>query len=121
MSKLFYDHLLNLDEVDSLIKETAASEEVKQDLWKQVEGIVNPKVLEKILDKLPVENHEEFLELFHKCPHDEFVIFGYLRRKTGQNDIEEILQEELKDIGPGILKEIKLHDEPSVETKLPKK
>ena len=68
MSKLFYDHLITLDEIEVVIKKNASSKEEKEELWALVDEIVTHKVLEKVLDKLPREHHEEFLELFHKCP-----------------------------------------------------
>jgi hypothetical protein len=106
MSKLFYDHLITLDEVEIVIKRNASSKEEKEELWGLVDEIVTHKVLEKVLDKLPREHHEEFLELFHKCPHDEVVIFGYLKEKTGK-DIEEELKQELESISSEILRELK--------------
>jgi hypothetical protein len=106
MSKLFFDHLIVFDEVEIIIKKTASSKEEKEELWSLVDEYVNHKVIEKILDRLPKENHEEFLELFHKCPHDEIVIFGYLNEKTGKN-IEEELKNELEIISKDLLKEIK--------------
>jgi hypothetical protein len=120
MSKLFFDHLIYLEEVEVEIKKTASSKEEKEELWGLVDEIVTHKVLEKVLDKLPREHHDEFLELFHKSPHDEEVIFGYLKKKTGQN-LEENLREDLKNIGAEILKEIKSPDEVSAETKVSKK
>lgn len=114
MSKLFYDHLLVLEEVEVEIKKTASSKEEKEELWGLVDGIVTHKVIGKVLDKLPRENHEEFLEIFHKCPHDEEVIFGYLRKKT-HKDIEKELQRELENISSDILRELKPQDEVSRE------
>lgn len=105
MSKLFYDHLITLNEVEVIIKRHTSSKEEQEELWSLVDEIVNHKVLEKVLDKLPREHHEEFLELFHKCPHDEEVIFGYLKSKTGEN-IEDDLKRELENISSDILKEI---------------
>lgn len=123
MSKLFFDHLIYLEEVEVEIKKTASSREEKEELWALVDEIVIHKVLGKILDKLPRVHHEEFLTLFHKCPHDEIVIFGYLREKTGK-DIEGSLRKELEAIGTEILREIGLRHEETGEineTKVSKK
>jgi len=106
MSKLFYDHLLVLEEVETEIKKTASSKEEREELWGLVDEILTHKVLGTVLDKLPRENHEEFLAIFHKCPHDEQVIFGYLKGKAGEN-IEGELRQELKNFASDILKEIK--------------
>ncbi|MCX6703854.1 MAG: hypothetical protein NTZ07_00200 [Candidatus Woesebacteria bacterium] len=106
MSKLFFDHLIYLEEVEIEIKKTASSKEEREELWGLVDEIVTHKVLGTVLDKLPRAHHEEFLALFHKCPHDEQVIFGYLKEKAGEN-IEEDLKRDLKNLGIDLLKEIK--------------
>lgn len=106
MSKLFYDHLIYLEEVEIEIKRRASSKEEKEELWGLVDEIINHKVLEKVLDKLPRENHEEFLELFHKSPYDTELIFGYLRSKSGDS-IEEDLKNDLKNLAKDLLREIK--------------
>lgn len=120
MSKLFFDHLIYLEEVEVEIKKTASSKEEQEELWGLVDEIVTHKVLKTVMDKLPKDSHVEFLELFHKCPHDEGVIFGYLRKKTNKN-IEKELREELKNISSEILKELKPQDEVSRETSGSKK
>jgi hypothetical protein len=120
MSKLFFDHLIVFDEIEIIIKKTASSKEEKEEQWKLVDEIVTHKVIEKILDRLPRVHHEEFLEIFHKCPHDEVVIFEYLKNRTG-TDMEKELQEELKNISSDILRELRLDDEVSTETKISKK
>jgi len=120
MSKLFFDHLLALEEVEIVIKRSSSSKEEKEEHWKLVDEIVTHKAIEKILDNLPKENHGEFLEIFHKCPHDEIYIFEYLNSKTGK-DMEGVLKKELEMLGAEILKEIGLRDEISAETKVSKK
>jgi hypothetical protein len=96
MTKLFYDNLIVFDE------------------------IVNHKVIEKILDSLPRESHEEFLELFHECPHDETAIFGYLKGKAGK-DMKGELKEELVNISSDILHGLRPEDEVTKETQVSKK
>lgn len=120
MTKLFYDHLIYLEEVEIIIKKTASSKEEKEELWALVDEIIVHKVLGKVLEKLPRVYHEEFLTLFHKCPHDEITIFGYLKSKAGEG-IEKELQAELKNVGVEILKELTPQDEVSAEMKVSKK
>jgi hypothetical protein len=120
MSKLFYDHLIYLEEVEVEIKKTASSKEEREELWGLVDEIVTHKVLGKVLDKLPRAHHEEFLTLFHKCPHDQITIFGYLKSKVGES-IEKELQKELKSVSSEILQELKPQDEITIETKVSKK
>lgn len=123
MSKLFFDKLLGLEKVEAEIDKYARTTEEKEELWSLIDGIIHNRVIGHILDKLPRDSHEEFLSIYHKCPYDEVVIFGYLREKTGKN-IEGTLRKELEAIGTEILREIGLQDEVGSEideTKVSKK
>lgn len=104
MSKLFFDHLIVLTEVDKKIKKVASSVEEKEELWGLVDEMVHHKAFDVILGKLPRDNHEEFLEMFHAHPHDEVMLFDYLKNKIDQN-IEEILRAEFGDLAYEIIKE----------------
>ena len=84
----------------------AKSTEEREELWGLVDEIIHHKVMGCILDKLPRESHEEFLDMFHTSPHDEELIFGYLRTKVGP-DIEENLKEEIAKISEELLGEMK--------------
>ncbi len=105
MSKLFYDHLIILEEVEAEIKNAAETEEDRHELWQLVDEIVHSKVLESILDKLPGQHHEEFLDRFHKAPHDE-TLLDYLKEKIGEN-IEEIIRAEIGNLAFEILQDIR--------------
>ncbi len=106
MSKLFFDHLLALEEIDKEIKKVAKSQEEREELWALVDEIVHHKALGCILDKLPRDSHEEFLDMFHKAPHDEDLLLGYLKEKIGEN-VEEILKTELGNLAFELLTEIR--------------
>ncbi|OGM75673.1 hypothetical protein A2210_02975 [Candidatus Woesebacteria bacterium RIFOXYA1_FULL_40_18] len=109
MSKLFFDHLVSLEDVEKEIKKVATSKEEKEELWGLVDEIMHHKVMGCILDKLPRDNHEEFLEMFHKHPHDETLI-DYLQEKIGEN-IEELIKGEIGNLAFEILNEIKIKAE----------
>lgn len=104
MSKLFFDHLLRLDDLDRKIKKITSTQEEREELWHLVDEIIHHKAMGCVLDRLPKENHEEFLEMFHKAPHDEEYLFGYLKKKIGDN-IEEVLREELGNVTYEILED----------------
>jgi hypothetical protein len=106
MSKLFFDNLIELKTIEVEIKKSARSKEEQEELWMLIDEIFNHKVIEKILDHLPRENHEEFLEIFHKRPYDEEYIFAYLREKSGENIID-VLKRELTEISSTLLADIK--------------
>lgn len=120
MSILFFDQLTDFEEVELTIKRKATSKEEKEELWNLVEGIVNHKIFEKILDKLPETNHEEFLVLFHKCPYNQVAIFRYLDNKVGR-DIEKELENDLKSISSDVLRELTPEDEIGKEAQISKK
>lgn len=105
MSKVFYDHLLELEKIDKQIKKIAKTKEEREEIWSIIDEIVHHKAIGCVLDKLPRENHDEFLEMFHSSPHDEDRIFGYLKEKVG-NNVEEILKLELGNLAFELLQEI---------------
>lgn len=106
MSKLFFDHLIVLEEVNVFINKNAQTREEKEELWGLVDEIVHHKVFDLILGKLPEENHQEFLKLFGSHPHDEGLL-DYLKQKVGEN-IEDLIRQEIGDLSASLLEELKL-------------
>lgn len=106
MTKLFFDHLIVLDQVEIEIKKSAKTKEEQEELWGLVDEIISHKALDVILGRLERHHHEEFLDIFHKNPHDETLIFDYLKEKIGDN-IEDILRAELGNVAFDLLREIK--------------
>ena len=104
MSKIFYDHLIQFEVIETQIKKVSKNQEEKEELWRIVDDIVNHKALAFILDKLPIQDHSEFLERFHKAPQDSDLI-AYLSGKIGEN-IEELLRQELGNVAYELLEEI---------------
>ncbi|KKQ96113.1 MAG: hypothetical protein UT23_C0041G0008 [Candidatus Woesebacteria bacterium GW2011_GWA1_39_12] len=91
MSKLYYDHLIVLDEVEAVIKRAAKTQEEKEELWKVVDETLHHRVMGKVLDKLPREHHEEFLDKFHASPHD----------------VEELIRQEIGNLAYELLQDLK--------------
>lgn len=105
MSKLYYDHLLVLDEVEAEIKKSAKTLEEKEELWKVIDETIHHRVMGCVLDRLPREHHEEFLQKFHKAPHDENLLI-YLQEKIGEN-VEELIRQEIGNLAYELLKEFR--------------
>lgn len=105
MSKLFYDHLIVLTEVEAEIKNTAETEEERHELWQIVDEIIHHRMLEFFLDRLAHEHHDEFLEKFHEAPHDEMHIH-YLNERVG-GEIEDLISQEIDSLSSEILQVIK--------------
>ncbi len=95
MSKLFFDHLVVMEQVEVHINRNSASLEEKAELWNLVDGIVQTRIMDVILTKLPSKHHDEFLEKFSNFPHDERLL-EYLKEKV--EDIEEEIQKEVKSL-----------------------
>ncbi len=105
MSKLFFDHLIVFEELEIYIKNNAQTPEEKEELWNLVDGIVQTRILDVVLTKLPRQHHEEFLEKFSNFPHDERLL-EYLKEKVA--DIEAEIKKEVKLLEAEILHERKL-------------
>jgi hypothetical protein len=105
MSKLFFDDLIKLDEVEAEIKKVTRTNEEKEELWQIVDEIIHHRIIGCILDNLPKKNHQEFLERFHATPYD-VGLMDYLIEKIGEN-IEEIIRQEIGGLAYELLAEIR--------------
>ena len=105
MSKVFYDHLIILTEVETEIKSMAETEEERHELWQIVDEIIHHRVLHLFLDKLPEAHHDEFLLRFHKSPHDENLL-GFLNERIEEN-VEKLVKVEMELLTSEILRVIR--------------
>ena len=92
MSKLFYDNLLDFSDLKRDIDDICQSRDEREELWKLVDEIIHFRVLNKILDSLEIKHHPEFIEYYHKKPHDE-MIHVYLKERIGDKYGEVITSE----------------------------
>lgn len=100
MSILFYDHLVNKNDVWLYIEKIDGPEHHKNRLKRMVDDIIHQGILEAILQKLAPHHHEQFLRLVTNSPYDPLVL-EFLRKHAGE-DIE--LEIETK--GHHLVKEI---------------
>lgn len=105
MSILFYDHLIVVKNLDKKIKKVASSNEEMQEIWNLIDELLHTKVFECCLGNLPEEHHKEFLEKFHKAPHDKELL-DYLTSKIGK-DVRAIIKSEIKTLKKEILSDLK--------------
>jgi hypothetical protein len=101
MSIIFYDHLTVIQGLDKKIKKISSSNDEEQELWKLVEEIIHTKVFDCCLGNLPEDNHDEFLKMFFKKPHDKGII-KYLNEKIGK-DVEKMIKNEMKKLSKELL------------------
>ena len=105
MSKLFYDHLIILEELDHHIRRATETPEEKEELWNIVDEIIHHRVIGCVLNKLSEEDHYEFLEKFHQTPHDTKLI-SYVNLRI-DDDIEEAIRDEIENIKEELLEEMR--------------
>lgn len=101
MTMLFYDRLIVLEGLDKKIKKMTSSNDEMQEIWSYVEELIHHRVLDCCLGNLPEEHHSEFLEKFHKSPHDEGLL-EYLNQKIGK-DVEKLIKVEIKKLSKELL------------------
>lgn len=107
MSKIFYDHLIVLEDLENAIRQEQLEPEEREELHQLIDEMIHHRVLGCILDHLPREHHEEFLGRFHQAPYDENLIL-YLQEKTPKEiDIEEKMREEVERLEHDLIVEIK--------------
>lgn len=105
MSKIFFDHYVEIEDIKVFIDEMAQTHEEKEDLWNLVDEYINHKIISSILTKLDDNSQEEFLKMFFEKPYDSEII-SYLDSKLGialsevintkigeiKNDLKEIFE-----------------------------
>lgn len=105
MSKIFYDHLINIEEITIELDQNEISIEERSEFISIIDETLHHHVLDIILSNLPFEHHENFLIKFHKAPHDPDLLI-YLRQVSGI-DIEEKIKSKTNAVKKDILSEIK--------------
>ncbi len=103
MSHLFYDHLVNLKELEKFIKKSSETPEEKEEYWRLIDEMVHHRILGCIFDNLPKEHHNNFLVKLKARPHDQ-KLMDYLKSKI-QKNIEELIQQEITNFESEILKQ----------------
>lgn len=76
MPILFYDHLINKSEIESLVTALEEAENLRQKTLQLVDDILYQGIILMLLDKLHRSHHQTFLEMVHDRPYDpEIIIF----------------------------------------------
>ena len=105
MSKIFYDHLINIEEIVLELDGYELTFEEKDEFINLIDGTLHHHTLQVILDLLPQEHHQDFLDQFYQAPHDQNLI-TYLKEKI-TDEIEKRIEEKAVEIKKEILLEIK--------------
>lgn len=68
MSKLFYDHLIVIEEVVAVLDEHGVKTADRKKILTLMDEVLHQEILDAIFTYLPREKHEEFLALFLATP-----------------------------------------------------
>lgn len=104
MSKLFYDHLIILEEVEIELSHLNLERDERRELEKIIENLVHQRVINRILTHLPKIHHREFLNHFTKTPHDPFLL-RYLDERIKES-VEKHIGDEIQKVRKELLADI---------------
>lgn len=105
MTMIFYDRLVVLDGLDRKLKKMVSSNEELQEMWGMIEELVHHRIMGCVLDRLPAEKHQDFLQKFEKAPYDEKLL-KYLKKEVNE-DMEKVIKSEVKSLKKEILADLK--------------
>lgn len=107
MSKLWYDHLIVLDEVEIEINNLELEQDEKEELHNLIEETLHHRVLSRVLEVLPREHHEGFLKEFKKRPHDGALI-DYINERI-DDQVEKHISGEISKLKEELLDDLRDH------------
>ncbi len=110
MSKLFYDHLIVIEEVIIVFEEHELSKEDQKELLHLIDETLEHEILNLILTHLPKELHEPFFAKLARAPHDPNIL-TYLQDHMPINVTEAILIQ-ANTVKRGVIKQIKASKTP---------
>lgn len=105
MSKIFYDKLIVLEEIEVEINQLGLEHDEKKELEHLIDEIIHHRIIDRVLSHLPPQHHEEFLQRFHAAPYDHTLI-DYINARVDRR-VEEVIHEEVQKLKAEILEDIK--------------
>ena len=104
MSRLFYDHLMELQKLENYIEEICENHEEKGELWNIVDEIIHHRVLGCVLDHLPRKHHDHFLVKYKDEPHNlDLLVFV---QERVEDDIEDKIKRDIRNLQEELLREL---------------
>lgn len=107
MTKLFYDHLIIIEEVVAVLDEHKLHARDKAKILELVDQTLQHEILDVIFTYLPEAKHREFLALFHASPADTKLL-QYLKDNSVIN-MELAILDRANKTKRKLLKEVKKH------------
>lgn len=105
MTKVFYDHLVLMEEVIAVIDAHGLSPGERQKLISAIDQLFHHQILDTILTHLPQKHHQTFLKLYTSAPHDPALLFFLKQNATV--DIEKAIKIKAQEVKQEVFTEIK--------------
>ncbi|PIS08964.1 hypothetical protein COT75_03815 [Candidatus Beckwithbacteria bacterium CG10_big_fil_rev_8_21_14_0_10_34_10] len=103
MKKLFWDYLIEVEEIKVKLDKHGMVKEESYHLLKVAHDTFNLKILDEVLSYLPKEKHKEFLKELDEKP-DNPKLLEVLKKEV--EDIENKIKEVVKNVKQEILEKI---------------
>ncbi len=104
MSKVFYDHLIVIEEITAVFDLHGIPPTEQRELIQLIDKTMHHEILHIILKYLPEHHHEKFLTRFHAAPHDTSLM-TYLQDRV-PIDIEKEILKAANSVKKKVIKEI---------------
>lgn len=104
MSKLFYDHLIAIDDVVFELDRYEIPQSDREQFMEMLDEVLHHHIVDTILLYLPHEHHSYFLERFAREPHHSSIL-DFVKEKT-KVDIENEIKRTVEYVKKKVLKDI---------------
>lgn len=104
MTKVFYDHLILIEDIIVSLDTHGVPVSEKRSLLTFIDETIHSYVLDTILTHLPKEHHEHFLFEFTRAPHQPSLL-DFLKKKT-KVDIEQEIKKTVEHVKKKVLKDL---------------
>lgn len=105
MSKIFYDHLIVIEEVLEVLDTHELNPKERFELLNLIDQTLHHHILDEILALLPKVSHEEFLKKFHENPSDSSLL-PFIREKS-KTDVDKAIMNRANQTKKDLIKTIK--------------
>ena len=110
MSKIFYDHLIDLSKVEKRVKKIAKTPEEREEIYQLIDEIIHHRMVGCILHELPPKDHQEFLCKFCNQPGSDGLM-DYLKEHI-KRDISKFLKKEIHNLAIELLEYVERRTRP---------
>lgn len=107
MKKLFYSHLIIIEEIETVLDTHGVSQKEKEDALALIHETLHHEILTHVLSFLPRTHHTAFLLKLESAPHDP-ALLTFLSTHTGR-DIEKDILKKANSVKKLLVTDIKKH------------